>query len=387
MTTHDDLDGLIRDQLRAEAPGRAPAGLLEATMGRIDTTSQRRRRGFLGGSPGRLLAVAAVLLGAVVAGTQLPGLVGRGPDVGASPSATPSAEPTPTPVPESPTATAEPPASPSASAEVVNGLVLRLVELSGPTYPGQLLPVVTIMEDGTVIWSPVPPPTETPSLLVRRLTPEGLSALREHIFGSGLLDETAAHEPELRPGTPEPPGRGVTVYTFTTGVGGELVTVNSVQWLGDEEEAAYYEASPERRELDALARSLRDPESLVGADAWEGPAEPYAGTEYQLVLTPYPDVPPYDTTDASEIPWPFDERLDEYGEAVDAAGPPFRRCGVIGVEDASAIMEALGATGSTVGTDRATAASLDWAEGNGTVDVLLMPRMPDGFPTCADLAQ
>lgn len=372
MNTEDRLDDLIRDRLRAAAPSEAPARVLEATMTRISDTSQRGR-GWLGGTAGRMLAAAAVLLVAIVAGTQLTGLIDR--PVGTDPS--PS-----TPVGPSSNATAAPS---EASAAAEDGLLLRIVSAGGgPSNPSQIMPTTTLMADGTLIWQRIPPPTETGSLVTRTLTAEGLAALRERIFGTGLFEASATHELERRPGAPEPPGRGVGIYLFTAGEGDDEVVVRSVQWLGDEEESTYYEPSPERRELDALAQELRDPESLVAADAWTGPAEPYEGADYQLLLIPYRDVPAHDTTDASEIPWPFDVALDAFGE-VSGVGIPPARCGVLGRDEAVAIMEALAERGySQVGLDRATVGSLDWAAGNGTVDFFIIPRLPDGYPDCAD---
>jgi hypothetical protein len=155
-----------------------------------------------------------------------------------------------------------------------------------------------------------------------------------------------------------------------------------VQWLGDEDEATYYQPSPERHQLDALAQRLRDPEALLGADAWAGPAEPYQGTEYRLWLTPYRDVPPFDTADASEIPWPFSAPLDEFG-VPSGSSPPVTLCGAITRDEAAAIIDTLAALDyAEIGLDRATMGSLDWAEGNGTVDFSILPLMPDGYPEC-----
>ena len=384
MSTQDRLDDLIRDRLRADAPPEAPARLLDATMDRIAHMPQRGG-GWLTHPAARLLAAAAVLLLAVVAGTQLAGLVGR--QVGESPSPSPSVAPSTSPN-VSPSASAPIPSpsastEPSASAVADDALVLR-IEFGGggPTYPSQSVPWLTLMGDGTLIWQTVPPPQEVDaSLITRTLTEQGLADLREQIFGSGLLDASAEHELEPLPGV-SPPGRGVGVYLFTADGGDGQVVVRSLQWLGDEEEATYYQPSPERRELDALAQRLRDPESLVGPDAWAGPAEPYEGTEYLLWLTPYRDVPPFDTADASQIPWPFDVPLDEFGEE-SGSQPPVTRCGAISRDDAAAIVDALASLGyASVGLDRATTGSLDWAEGNGTVDLAILPVMPDGYPDC-----
>jgi hypothetical protein len=175
------------------------------------------------------------------------------------------------------------------------------------------------------------------------------------------------------------------VYIFTAGDGEDAVVVSSVEWLGDEEEETYYQPSPEREELDALARAMRDPEAMLGADAWAGPAEPYEGADYQLVLMPQRDVPPYGTLDVSELPIDFGGPLDEYGEEAGDPRPPLTRCGVISRDEAEGIIETLdGGDFGQVGLDRATTASLDWADGNGTVDLFLLPRMPDGFPECED---
>jgi hypothetical protein len=163
------------------------------------------------------------------------------------------------------------------------------------------------------------------------------------------------------------------------------VVVRAVEWLGDDEESAYYQPAPERQQLDELAQALRDPESLVAEDAWADEAVPYVGPDYQLVLTPYRDVPPYDTTDVSAIPLPVDGALDEFGTESGDPRPPTMRCGIVTRDQAAAIVDALTASGfGEVGLDRATVGSLDWAEGNGTVDLFLLPRMPDGFPECED---
>jgi hypothetical protein len=383
MNTEDRFDDQIRARLREAAPREAPARLLEDTMTRISDTPQRGR-GWLGGTTGRLLAAAAVLLVAVVAGAQLASVIERPPDVGSSASPQPA---TPVEVPSAtPSGSAAPSASvaPSATPQSgVNGMLLRLVAGGGgPSHPSQTIPWFTLMDDGTVIWQAEPPPGESGRLLVRQLTPDGLAAMQEQIFAGDLLSASATYELEALPGA-EPPGRGAVVYRFTSGVSGSPVVVTSVQWLGDEDEATYYQPSPEREQLDALARQLRDPESLVDGDAWEGPAEAYVGDEYQLVLAPHRDVPPFDKLDAADVPWGLDEPLDEFGEPMEGPNEPQSRCGVVSREDATAIVEALVNAGETEAhLDGPTSASLDWAAGNGIVDVAMLPLMPDGYPTC-----
>jgi hypothetical protein len=383
MNTHDELDELITQRLRAVAPNDAPDRLLDGAMSRISETPQRGR-GWFGAPAGRLLAAAAVLVLAVVVGAQVSGLIGR--PVGNEPSPSPSVAPTNGPsATVAPSATAEP--EPSQSPVSADDELLLRVQYGGggPTYPTDLLPWVTLMVDGTLIWQPVVAATEYPSLVSRQLSPEGLDELRERIFGTGLLDESADHELEQRPDAPEPPGRGIGVFTFTAGSGDDEVVVQSVEWLGDEEEATYFEPSPEREALDALARALRDPESMLGGDAWAGPAEPFEGADYQLVLIPYRDVPPYGNPDIADMGLAYDGPIDEFGEAAGHPGEIESRCGVITRAEAASIVQVLAdADFGAVGLSMQTSGGIDWAEGNGTVDLFMLPRMPDGFPECED---
>ena len=385
--SRDQFDDLVTGHLRSTAPREAPARVLDATIDRIAATPQRgagRRLGRIGG----LLAAAAVVILAVVAGTQLAGLIDGpvGGDPSASPSAGTSAAPTeseqPAPPPAVPTDTPPLPVA-TEPATAGDALVLRVVTLGGPGDPASMLPGFTLTADGTVIWRPVST-TFFAGYLTRRLTDDGLAELRELVFGEGLLDADATHELEPLPDA-EPPGRGGFAHTFTAGEGADQVVVTSVGWLGDEEEATYYEPAPERRALDELASQLRDPESLLGEDAWDGPAATYEAEAYLLVLTASRDVPTYGNPDVSGVPLPIDGPLDEFGEEYGGVRPA-PRCGVVSADEAAAIVDALTLLGvgddNSVGLDRATAASLDWAAGSGTVDLWLLPRMPGEYPDC-----
>lgn len=384
----DQLDDLVTRQLHATAPREAPGGMLDGVLDRIADTPQGRR-GWQLGRAGGLLAAAAVVILAVVVGTQLAGLANR--PIGIDPSPSPSAVPSATSSQAVPSASpsAQPPSPvPTEPAVAEDGLLLRVVSFGGgPTDPASLLPWATLMADGTIIWRPADDEFDLTGYVTRKLTPDGLSELRQHIFGDGLLDADATHQLEPLPDV-EPPGRGVAVHTFTVGEGADTVVVNSVQWLGDEEEAAYYHPAPERQALDALARQLRDPESLVREDAWEGPAAAYEAPDYQLVIRTTRDAPPYGNPDVADIPIPFEGALDEYGVEIGDPEPPADRCGVISRDEAAAIVDALTELGfaetDSVGLDRATFASPDWADGNGVVSLYLFPRMPDGYPECGD---
>ena len=379
----DQFDDLVTGHLRATAPNAAPARVLDATLDRISGTPQGRG-GWRFGRAGGLLAAAAVVALAVVAGTQLAGLM-EGP-VGTDPSLSPSAAPQQSAPPSPSTAPSATPPSPVATEPATSGdaLLLRVVSLGGPIDPASLLPGTTVTADGTVIWRPVST-TEFAGYLTRRLTADGLAELRDLIFDDGLLDASATHELEPLPDV-EPPGRGAIQHTFTVGGGEDEVVVTSVGWLGDEEEATYYQPDPERRALDRLAVQLSEPESLLGEDAWEVPAVAYEAEEYLLVLRAYRDVPPYENPDIAQVPIPFDQGPDVFGDAYGDAQPPTARCGVVDRDEATEIVDALTALGvadgNSVGLDRATVAALDWGDGNGTVDLWLLPRMPGDYPGC-----
>lgn len=397
----DQFDSLVARHLEEAAPRETPSRVLDGALDRIAHTPQRGSGWHLG-RVGGLLAAAAVILLAVVVGTQFAGVVNRPVGADPSPSAAPSAIPAASASPSAsvgPTVTASPSAAPSSAAPspspaasepavADDGLLVRVVTSGGgPTDPASLLPTATVMADGTVIWRPFDPMTDFTGFVTRKLTPAGLEELRQHIFADGLLDADAAYELEPLPGA-QPPGRGVAVHVFTVGGAADEVVVTSVGWLGDEEEATYYQPAPEREALDALAQRMRDPESLVGESAWEAPASAYRAPDYQLVLYPARDVPPYGNPDIAEVPIGFAGPVDEFGAQAGDPRPPLARCGVVSQEEAAEIVEALTALGvaetNSVAMDRATFASLDWAEGSGIVDLYLLPRMPDGYPECED---
>jgi hypothetical protein len=108
MTTRRDLDRSIAAWLVAEAPGRAPDDVLEASRARLRTTRQRRlwmpvwRSNRMNIYTKLLATAAAVLVVAVVGYQLLPGRTSVGtPRTAPSPSpspATPTASPTDTPL-------------------------------------------------------------------------------------------------------------------------------------------------------------------------------------------------------------------------------------------------------------------------------------------------
>lgn len=366
---------------------------MDVVVDRVGATPQRRHAGlsWFGSPVLRIAATAAVAVAAVMAGAQLGGLFDRDSSTGVSPSGDPTPTPTASPATSSPASIA---ASAAPSLEPGTGdpgdLLLRLYAVCD-TGPGlQPAPAFTLMGDGTVVWlainhtaAPDGPPLE---YFTRRLTPSGLEEMREHIFGSGLFEASAEYRHQRRPGTAEPPGHGACNYRFTAADG--AVIVEATNWFGDEEEGMYYEPAPERKALDTLANQLREPEGIVRADAWASDAAPYEGVDYQLVLLPARNMPDlYDDLDASEIPWPFDGPLDEAGERIDWQRPEIgARCLGITRDDAAAIADAIlsGGASDVFGLSQPSMATLSWDDGNGTVELSLLPRMPDGYPQCDD---
>ncbi len=384
MTAYDDFDRLVRDRLLADAPREAPAGLLDAVMARIDATPQGpARAGFLGSTGGKLLAAAAMLLIAVVAGTQLAGLISGPPLAGDSPSpsasetpaGSPSSSPTPSPTPStSPTpGTGELPTGP--------GNAVMSFSFSCDIVGPVTVPATTVLDDGRVVWRP-----EEEPVVVRQLTPDSLDGFRARVRDTGLFEESASYELERRPDAPEPPGHGLCVWHFTWLDGdGPEVEVVSVEWFGDEEEETYYVPSPERETLHGLAQELMDPTTWYDDEGWLQPeAVPFEPEDYLvLVRVSDPQAATQGAPDVDDVSWPFEEPPDTFGEETGAG--PNERCGIAGaaaVEELAAELAAAGLEQFATMPASGVGAALPWAARDAAVDVSIWIVMPDGRPTC-----
>jgi hypothetical protein len=272
-----------------------------------------------------------------------------------------------------------------------DGMDEWLTDAGAPTYPAAELsfssitdvvppaelPALTVLEDGTVIVADFLSDWE--GFKVRRLTPEGHERFRSEVLSSPLLAHAGAHEPVPRPDTgDEAPGHGFSVYTFTVGSGTDAFVVTSISWFGDEEEAAFYLPSPERKELDALAQRLRQFRENVADDEWaEAEARPYVAADFLLWIGERlegaaPGEPQLPTVDLGIGP------LDVFGVSM-----PRGRCGSIGLEDALGIVWRLRLAGVDASATGPTQAMID-LDGRPTA-IFLSPRTPAGLPQCEDI--
>lgn len=372
MNRNDDFDQTLAAWLRREAPPQAPDLVLDAALKRVAAQSQQRGwlQRLIGGAQlttlTRVMAVAAVVAVAAFIGYQFSNLP---PDVGGSPS--PSAEATQSQTP-APTASNSP--TPSGD-PAVGTLVLRLdssVDFSGLSH------VVTVEADGRIITTQ---DKDAPNPFVeRRLTAAGIEFLRAELEQTGLTDASGEYEPIAKPGV-EPPGRGAGVHTLRVGLaaGGTAV----IRWVAMyDDEDLYYEPSPERETLDALALRLQTLDEWLPANAWADPtAAPYLPARHHLLIQKIEwggaasELP----VESSEVAWPLDASIDEFGEVVESPqlGLDSARCGLITADEVMAVVDALGEAG-------ATRSELLWAPfelgdraSNQLVRITIAPAMPD----------
>lgn len=326
MNPTDDLDRRIERWLGEATPSSAPMGLVDTVLHETSSLPQRSRRG-LGFSPLFKVGAAVVVVALAIAvgfgaGRLIPSGVGQ-TTPSASPSASPTAEPTATPTP-----TAEPTATPStiptATPAPTGADLLLAFTQTCEVIPPVLAPTTIVMEDGRVFWQ-----ANGPTLYqwqVRQLSEAGLSTVRARIAATGLLDQDADYEHELREGVTEGPPHGGCLFTFDHQDGQTDVSVTSGMWFGDEEEATYYQPAPERRELDALAQQLRSPETwLAPADWTDAASVPYVADAFLVLASPAfgEETGP----DLQDVDWPFDAPPSSYGKEA-GLGDPRPRCDV-----------------------------------------------------------
>lgn len=291
---------------------------------------------------GRWLALALAVIAGVVVGAVLigPRLGGTSGSPSALPSASAASDGSSTPLPSeisSPTPLPSQISLPIPSWDPgVGTLVLRLwLESTDPFH------VLTLLEDGHVIYVSFAPGPNQGSTVDRRLTPAGVQLVRDELDATGL---TFSNSVDYYPDGP------VDGYPFTLEValaGGGAAVIN---WRSGA-------IGPEVDLLDALQARLSTLEEWLPASAWaDANARPYAAAQYRIHIFAalwsggVNDLP----VESSTVSWPMINGIDAFGDVMDIAtqegdanGSGPQHCRVVGVEEATAVIEALEAAGAT----------------------------------------
>lgn len=297
---------------------------------------------------GRLSSVPVSRVAALVVTALV--VVGCGPLSGASPKPSVSVPP---------------------SALVDSTLVLAVDirgDVEGPLPPLEL----AVYADGRVLW---PTWSEAGDFVIfqGRLSPAGLSAVRDELLGSGLFDFDIDIPPDR---TPDPnQGSGFATYTVDLRVGERLVTARTTNIF----------PSVDGERLIDLAERWSEPKEAVPAGAWDtdasGPA-PYEAARWYLQLfpslggtlgEPAPDIAELGTILG-------DPRT--FGAPI-GPDPAMGRCGVIGSDTAGSLVAFFRGRGGVTTTGHRYSVGLAWADLPGTVELLLiaaLPHLADGCP-------
>jgi hypothetical protein len=233
--------------------------------------------------------------------------------------------------------------------------------------PPLRVPTTAILADGSVV-------VGRGDLRIGRLNEDGMALIRQEVLDLPVLQQPGTYEPQPLPDA-EPPGHGACAYTFVTGAGADAVTVNSVMWFGDQEEAEFYVPSPERKLLSGVARSLGEIDTLLEEDLWSETPRPYAATEFLLVLMPFPGPTGGEAIPYQELGLPGPDELEAAGGDT--------RCGTIPLEQAVTATREIRASGNPVSINEMPSATAD-DDGQGW-SVIIAPRTPSGAPTCDDV--
>jgi hypothetical protein len=373
MNRRDDFDDTLAAWLRRQAPDQAPDRVLEGALDRAASMPQRRSwwRRLSGGTRmtlfTRIAAVGAVVALAAVVGLQLSNL--PGPNVATSPSATPSGS-------AAPSAAGTPTGTPAPSQPVDPEVAELVVRLDSGTDIG-FFHALTVLADGRVITNQGE--GESP-FVVRRLTPQGVALVRAELAESPYVTETATYSPVSLPGV-APPARGVAGHALEVGLpGGEVAYVNWVAVAGDED--LYYQPSPERESLDAVAARLSTIDEWLPGSAWaDREAEPYVAPRYRAwILAQEWGGDPRDLpVDLTELAWPFEGSILEFGEDKSTSDDPFfrARCGVVDDDQRQDLVTAL-QSAEAERVDRTWESyQLGDRESSRLIQIVLEPIFPD----------
>ena len=149
---------------------------------------------------------------------------------------------------------------------------------------------------------------------------------------------------------------------------------------------------PEVDALNALEARLWTPESWLPASAWADPiARPYAAAQYRILIfaalwSDVNDVP----VESSTVSWPLINGIDAFGDVMDIAtqegdanGSGPQHCRVVGVEQATAVIEALEAAQAKPLLPYAIVFSLGARAAGRTVYISFEPILPLADTSCA----
>jgi len=213
---------------------------------------------------------------------------------------------------------------------------------------------------------------------IRQLSPAGLEQVRQEVIDAPLLQAGASYPLQLLPDAGVLVG-ACSAYTFSIGSDSDAVIVTSSPWMGDDAEAQSAVPSPERKELDRLARLLGSLQDWLGSDAWADEAWPYAADSYLMRVVknafPAPDGTPYGVG----VAWPFTVPIEAFGEPIDETN----RCGDLGLEEAFEMVRLLRGLGIDARLE-VTNDHIDLVSGTGWITAALWPQAPDGIPNCED---
>jgi hypothetical protein len=239
-------------------------------------------------------------------------------------------------------------------------LVLRW-EYSGGFVPYEYLvsriPSWSMYGDGRVIvQGPMieiyPPPTP-PSLLVTRLSEDGVQAILAAAQDAGLMDGDASYDYVCVTDA------ATTVFTTNANGTSSVVTAYALDVTGGTCQGSDDEA---RQALADLQASLGDltwlPEGSVGAE------EPFDYEEMRIYVLPYqgePELP------QQPVAWPLSPGLDAFGDEQGAEGLQGARCGVVSGPDLDTFLQA------AEGANELT----PWTSGGGEYRLILRPLLPD----------
>jgi hypothetical protein len=257
-------------------------------------------------------------------------------------------------------------------------LAVRLVQIGDVTW---IYPVaqVTVMADGRIV---MPPTADELTWRERRLSPRGVDMVVQAVRDTGLFGASANYPMEHRPGAPEWPGMGGSLITVTLGDDAAQVVVSGGVWFGDEFEATYNVASPERKALSTLATRLADL-SWLPDDAWLDPESQRYEPAASLLITSWVLGDNPRQPNIEDIAWPFDEPLIEFGTVLRQSSDEMMRCGIVQAAQAQAIIERLRSVPGSGGSGPEFYASL--RSPDAAIELWLEPMLPDGFPGCGAL--